>query len=170
MEIFIVLLIGWLSVGFYSGEVSHQKGYSGAACALGGFLIIFIALIASAGLPDKKLRKYRRLIEEKQNALKVVKETVEVVRGNTKISFSMPKDSSKEEIYKELVSVLKEGGCKLEKYNLNYYDLDMDNWDKEFIVNSDEKDRLIVLDGKKKETNKLVRKYINETLINYMYF
>ena len=146
MEIFIVLVIGWLSAGFYSGEVAHQKGYSGAAWAIGGFFFGFIALIAAAGLPDRKLRKYIRLIGEKQNAIKV-KETVEVVDGNTKISFSMPKDSSKEDIYKELVLVLKEGGCKLEKYNVTSYDLGIANWGKEFIVNSEKKDRLIILDG-----------------------
>ena len=80
----------------------------------------------------------------------VVKEKLEVVDGNTKISFSMPKDSTKEDIYKELVLVLKEGGCKIEKYNVTSYDLDIDNWGKEFIVNSEDKDPLIVLDGKDK--------------------
>ena len=150
MDIFFVLVIVWLSAGFYSGEVAHQKGYSGAAWAIGGLLFGFIALIAAAGLPDRKLRKYLRLIGEKQNAILVDKETVEVVDGNTKISFSMPKDSGKEEIFKELVLVLKEGGCKLEKYNVTSYDLDMDNWGNEFIVNSEEKDRLIILDGKEK--------------------
>ena len=150
MEIFIVLLIVWISAGFYSGEVAHQKGYSGAAWVIGGLLFGFIALIAAAGLPDRKLRKYIRLIGEKQNAIEIVKEKFELVDGNTKISFSMPKDSTKEDIYKELVLVLKEGGCKLEKYNVTSYDLDIDNWGKEFIVNSEDKDRLIVLDGKEK--------------------
>ena len=150
MGVFIVLLIVWLSAGFYSGEVANEKGYSGAAWFIGGLFFGFIALIAAAGLPDRKLRKYIRLIGEKQNPIEVVKEKLEVVDGNTKISFSMPKDSSKEEIYKELVLVLKEGGCKLEKYNVTSYDLDIDNWGKEFIVNSEDKDRLIVLDGKDK--------------------
>ncbi len=163
--VYLVLVIVWLSAGFYCGQVAHQKGYSGTAWAIGGFFFGFIALIAAAGLPDRKLRKYIRLIGEKQNAIEVVKETgetgetgetdetdetVEVVDGNTKISFAMPKDSSKEEIYKELVLVLKEGGCKLEKYNVTSYDLNMVNWGKEFIVNSEEKDCLIILDGKEK--------------------
>jgi len=148
--IVVVFLFLWLPAGFYSGEVAHQKGYSGAAWVIGGLLFGFIALIAAAGLPDRKLRKYIRLIGEKQNAIEIVKEKFKLVDGNTKISFSMPKDSSKEEIYKELVLVLKEGGCKLEKYNVTSYDLDIDNWGKEFIVNSEDKDRLIVLDGKDK--------------------
>ena len=147
---YLILFIVWVSAGFYCGEVAHQKGYSGTAWAIGGLFFGFIALIAAAGLPDRKLRKYIRLIGEKQNAIEVVKETVAVVDGNTKISFSMPKDSSKEEIYKELVLVLKEGGCKLEKYNVTSYDLNMVDWGNEFIVNSEEKDCLIILDGKEK--------------------
>ena len=65
MGIFFVLIIVWLSAGFYCGEVAYQKGYSGAAWAIGGFLFGFIALIAADGLPDRKLRKYIRLIVEK---------------------------------------------------------------------------------------------------------
>ena len=88
MEIFLVLVIVWLSAGFYSGEVAHQKGYSGAAWAIGGFFFGFIALIAAAGLPDRKLRKYIRLIGEKQNAIEVVKETVEQLQKQKKYSES----------------------------------------------------------------------------------
>ena len=69
MSVFIVLLIVWLSAGFYSAEVAHEKGYSGAAWFIGGLFFGFIALIAVAGLPDKKLRKYIRQIGEKQNAI-----------------------------------------------------------------------------------------------------
>ena len=149
MGVFIVLLIVWLSAGFYSGEVANEKGYSGAAWFIGGLFFGFIALIAAAGLPDRKLRKYIRLIGEKQNAIEVVKEKFELVDGNTKISFSMPKDSRKEEIYKELVDLLKDGGCKLEEYNVTSYNL-YNKLDKKFVVNSDEVDQLIVLYGKEK--------------------
>ena len=149
MAIFFALVILWFVSALYCGEVAHQKGYKGAAWAIGGFFFGFIALIAAAGLPDRKLRKYIRLIGEKQNAIEVVKETLEVVDGNTKISFSMPKDSSKEEIYKELVDLLKDGGCKLEEYNVTSYNL-YNKLDKKFIVNSDEVDQLIVLYGKEK--------------------
>ena len=149
MEIFFALVILWFASAFYCGEVAHQKGYKGAAWAIGGFFFGFFALVAAAGLPDRKLRKYIRLIGEKQNAIEVVKEKLEVVDGNTKISFSMPKDSSKEEIYKELVDLLKDGGCKLEKYNVTSYNL-YNKLDKKFVVNSDEVDQLIVLYGKEK--------------------
>ena len=149
MAIFFALVILWFVSALYCGEVAHQKGYKGAAWAIGGFFFGFFALVAAAGLPDRKLRKYIRLIGEKQNAIEVVKEKIEVVDGNTKISFSMPKDSSKEKIYKELVDLLKDGGCKLEEYNVTSYNL-YDKLDKKFVVNSDEVDQLIVLYGKEK--------------------
>ena len=146
---FLVLVIVWFSAAFFCGEVAYQKGYSGTAWAIGGLFFGFIALIAVAGLPDRKLRKYIRLIGEKQNAIEVVKEKFELVDGNTKISFSMPKDSSKEVIYKELVNVLKDGGCKLEEYNVTSYNL-YTKLDKKFVVNSEEEDQLIVLYGEEK--------------------
>ena len=148
--IFIFFVILWLPAGFYSGQVAHQKGYSGTKWGIGGFFFGFIALIAVAGLPDRRLRKYIRQIGEKQNAIELVKRD-ELLDGNTKISFSMPKDSSKDEIYKELVDALEAKDIKLsEEFNVTSYDLDMDNWGNEFIVNSEEKDRLIVLDGQEK--------------------
>ena len=145
---FLVLVIVWFSAAFFCGEVASQKGYSGIAWAIGGLFFGFIALIAVAGLPDRKLRKYIRLIGEKQNAIEVVKEKFELI-DSTKIAFSMPKDSSKEDIYKELVEVLKEGGCKLEEYNVTSYDLSI-KLEKMFIVNSEEEDQLIVLYGEEK--------------------
>ena len=149
MEIFLVLVFVWFSAGFYSGQVAHQKGYSKTNWAIGGFLFGYIALIAVAGLPDRKLRKYIRLIGEKQNAIEVVEEKFELLDGNTEISFSMPKDSSKEEIYRELFDVLKDGGCNLEEYNVTSYNL-YRRLDKKFIVNSEEEDQLIVLYGTEK--------------------
>ena len=67
----------------------------------------------------------------------------------------MPKDSTKEEIYKELVDAVEVENCRLENYNVTSYVLDCDNWGKQFIVNSKEKDRLIVLVGKDKG-NKII--------------
>ena len=69
MAALFVLAVFWFISGAYCGEVAEQKGYSRSAWAFGGFLFGFIALIAAAGLPDRKLRKYLRLIGEKQNAI-----------------------------------------------------------------------------------------------------
>ena len=146
---FLVLVIVWFSAAFFCGEVAYQKGYSGIAWAIGGLFFGFIALIAVAGLPDRKLRKYIRLIGEKQNAIEVVKRG-ELLDGNTKISFSMPKDSSKEEIYEELVDALEAEGIKLlEEFNVTSYNL-YTKLDKKFVVNSEEEDQLIVLYGAEK--------------------
>ena len=157
--IFIFLLFIWLPSAFYSAQVAHQKGYNGTDWGIGGFFFGTIALIAVAGLPDRRLRKYIRQIGEKQNAIPVGKESVEqsdeLINDNTRISFSMPKDSTKEEIYKELVDALEVEDCRLEKYNVTSYDLDIDSWGKQFIVNSEKKDRLIVLVGTNKG-NKII--------------
>ena len=104
--IFIFLLFIWLPSAFYSAQVAHQKGYNGTDWGIGGFFFGTIALIAVAGLPDRRLRKYIRQIGEKQNAIPVDKESVkksveqsveqsvelsdELIDGSTKISFSMP--------------------------------------------------------------------------------
>ena len=106
-------------------------------------------------MPDRRLRKYIRQIGEKQNAIPVGKESVELsveqsdelINGNTRISFSMPKDSTKEEIYKKLVDALDVEDFRLENHNVTSYNLDIDSWGKQFIVNSGKKDRLIVLTG-----------------------
>ena len=155
------------SLCILSAQVAHQKGYNGTDWGIGGFFFGTIALIAVAGLPDRRLRKYIRQIGEKQNAIPVDKESVkksveqsvelsdELIDGNTKISFSMPEDSTKEEIYKELVDALEVEDCRLEKYNVTSFDLDIDSWGKQFIVNSEKKDRLIVLVGTNKG-NKII--------------
>ena len=67
--IVFVLLVGWIASAFFCASVASEKGYNGTAWAFGGFLFGIIALIAVAGLPDKKLRKYIRQIGEKQNAI-----------------------------------------------------------------------------------------------------
>ena len=81
MEFFVlfIVFIVWLASGFYCGTVADSKGHNGAAWAFGGFFFGLIALIAVAGLPDRKLRKYIRLIGEKQLAIKP-----ETVGGNDK--------------------------------------------------------------------------------------
>jgi len=56
MEIFVVLEIVWLSAGFNTEKVTHQKRYSGDKRAIGGFL--FNCLNCRGGLSDRKLTKY----------------------------------------------------------------------------------------------------------------
>ena len=67
--VLFVLVIFWFACGFYASVVADSKGYNSTAWGFGGFLFGFVALIAVAGLPDKKLRKYIRQIGENQNAI-----------------------------------------------------------------------------------------------------
>ena len=67
--LFIFSLIVFFIAGLFCFNVAEEKGYNGFLWFIGGFLFSFIALIAVAGLPDRKLRKYIRQIGEKQNAI-----------------------------------------------------------------------------------------------------
>ena len=122
-------LLVWIGCAFFCGEVAKEKGYGGTSWFIGGLFFGIFALIASAGLPDRKLRRYIRLIGEKQNAIEVIKENKQL----------------------QLVDVLKSGGCKLEEYNIKSYDFfESALGSKEFIVNSEKQDSLIILNGKEK--------------------
>ena len=65
-----VVIVVWLSSAIFCAILANDKGYSNVAWFFGGLVFGLFALIAAAGLPDKKLRKYIRLIGEKQNAIK----------------------------------------------------------------------------------------------------
>ena len=65
----LYFLIIWFASACFCGVLAEQKGYSVFNWCLAGFLFGFFALIAIAGLPDRKLRKYLRLIAEKQKAI-----------------------------------------------------------------------------------------------------
>ena len=67
MEIFIFIF--WIVSALFCALVANEKGYSNVAWFFGGIVFGFIALIAVAGLPDKRLRKYLRQIGEKQKAI-----------------------------------------------------------------------------------------------------
>ena len=71
-----------------------------------GFLFGFFALIAVAGLPDRKLRKYMRQIGEKQKAIEKVGESEE---SNEKITiqFVMPSGANKLQLFNKLKSKIK---------------------------------------------------------------
>ena len=64
--VFIISLVVFFITGLYCLNVAEEKGYNGFLWFVGGFLFSFAALIAVAGLPDKKLRKYSRNNEEER--------------------------------------------------------------------------------------------------------
>lgn len=51
-----VLFSFWFTCACYTSKLANEKGYNAAWWFLGGFLFGLIALIASAGLPDKLAR------------------------------------------------------------------------------------------------------------------
>tara|TARA_Y100001970_G_scaffold274122_1_gene373381 strand:+ start:7769 stop:8023 length:255 start_codon:yes stop_codon:yes gene_type:complete len=62
------LIIGWFPFAVFTSYVANQKGYSLIAWLIIGliFPIPLIPFIIVASLPDRKLRKYIRLIAERQ--------------------------------------------------------------------------------------------------------
>ena len=107
--IIFVLLIGWIASAFFCAQVADEKGYSGTSWGIAGFLFGFFALIAVAGLPDKKLRKYLRQIDVKQKINNEESETPEekIIYGKRTISFVMPSGANKQQIFNELKSEVK---------------------------------------------------------------
>ena len=63
-----VIVIGWLASALFCAILANEKGYLPVAWFFGGLFFGFFALIAAAGLPDKKLRKYIRQIEGEKNS------------------------------------------------------------------------------------------------------
>ena len=117
----IVVIFGGLIIGLFCSNVAGEKGYSEFGWFIAGFLFSFAALIAVAGLPDRKLRRYIRLIGEKQNAIKIQqqkvvlpvskKDKLEKSISNEKIifenfEFRTSIDASVDEVYKEFVKVI----------------------------------------------------------------
>ncbi len=57
MEILLLLLVVALPCACYTSTVAEAKGYQSANWFLGGLLLGPLALLASIGLPDLKLRR-----------------------------------------------------------------------------------------------------------------
>jgi len=49
---------------FFTTTIANSKDYNGLTWFIGGFLFGPIALISIVGMPDKKLKKYLRVITE----------------------------------------------------------------------------------------------------------
>ena len=65
MEYFLIaFLFIWIPIGFFTTTVANSKDYNGLTWFIGGFLFGPIALISIVGMPDKKSKKYLRVITE----------------------------------------------------------------------------------------------------------
>ena len=153
--IIFILLIGWIASAFFCASVAIEKGYSGTSWGIAGFLFGFFALIAVAGLPDKKLRKYLRQIgakEQTNNEEIRLSEEKKVYRKKI-ISFVMPSGANKLQLFNKLKSEVKKNeeykdifdGFKIKTYDFNKSLLG----GLEFVIEGDEDECLFIMSGKK---------------------
>lgn len=75
MVLFLLLLLCWVACGFYASAIARDKGHSSTDWFWGGFLIGPVAVIAAAGLADRKHRRILRLIAEGQGVSSEVIDT-----------------------------------------------------------------------------------------------
>ena len=155
--LFFILITGWIASAFFCASVANEKGYSGTAWGFAGFLFGFFALIAVAGLPDKKLRKYIRQIGEKQKAIEKESEGAEWVEQpsdwGSSIRFVMPPSATEEEMYKRLISEIsknKELKKKFDKLKIKSYEFNEPLLGgKEFSLMGEDLRTLFVMSAKK---------------------
>ena len=157
--LFVLAVVIWLISGVFCGEVAEQKGYSRANWVFAGFLFGFIALIAVAGLPDRKLRKYLLQIGVKQDAIKratLDDEEDKAFSGNQKIRFITEESDREEETYKKLLSCITDNETK-ERFirKVEYTVLEKLPQSANFYCQDKEKNYLLMLSGRKVEGNQI---------------
>ena len=151
----IVLLVGWVASAFFCAQVADEKGYSGTAWAFAGFIFGFFALIAVAGLPDKKLRKYLRQIGVKQKAINEESEPSEkkIVFGKRTISFVMPSGANKLQVFNKLKYEVKknlEYQEIFDTFKIKSYDFNESLFGGiEFVIVGDQEESLFIMSSKK---------------------
>jgi hypothetical protein len=67
--LWLTFLFVWLPCGIYASVTAEDKGHGWLSWFLGGLIFGPIALIAVAGLGDRKLRHYQKELAIKQEAL-----------------------------------------------------------------------------------------------------
>ena len=152
---YIVLIFVGLITGCFCSIVANEKGYSESSWFILGFLFSFPALIAVAGLPDRKLRKYLRQIGVKQKAINEESEPSEekIVYGKRTISFVMPSRASKLQIFNKLKSEVKKN-LEYEKifntFEIKSYDFNESLLGGiEFVIEGDKEESLFIMSSKK---------------------
>ena len=61
-SLFALVVMLWIPCGIYAGVIASSKDHNWFPWIVGGLLFGPVALIATAGLPDRKLTRYIRLI------------------------------------------------------------------------------------------------------------
>ena len=68
MGFVLAFLIIWIPCGIYAGVTADDKGHGAVSWFFGGLIFGPIALIAVAGLGDRKLRHYQKELAIKKQA------------------------------------------------------------------------------------------------------
>ena len=63
-----LLVLLWLPCAFFARNAAHDKGHDGISWFFGGLIFGPLAMLAVAGLSDRRLRRYLRLAAEHQGA------------------------------------------------------------------------------------------------------
>ena len=106
MLFFVLVFLVWIPCGFFAAQTASSKGYSGIAWFFGGFLFGPIALIASAGLGDKKLRQFFRRIGQAQGAIEQSYFS-DPEKQNSSNGFLLLKQAEDKEIWEKIIETLK---------------------------------------------------------------
>ena len=62
-----LVFILWIPCGIYAGVIAASKNHNWLPWIVGGLVFGPVALIATAGLPDRKLTKFVRLLSVDKN-------------------------------------------------------------------------------------------------------
>ena len=65
--LFGLVLMLWIPCGIYASVIASSKDHNWFPWIVGGVLFGPVALIATAGLPDRKLTRYIRILSEDQS-------------------------------------------------------------------------------------------------------
>ena len=101
---FVLLVSGIISAGL-CGSVANAKGLESSGWGMAGFLFGPLALIAVAGMPDKRLRLTLLALAEHQGAT-IDEEVTDAGRLNSNEGFSTYHRASEDEIWSKAIGAL----------------------------------------------------------------
>lgn len=109
--IILIALANAVICATFTGQVAKIKGYESSGWQLAGLLCGPLALIAIAGMPDKKMRDYVRAIAEQQG---VTSKVIDSIKTKTEEKSTAQFGNSPLEDYEAVVALYKSKGGKRE--------------------------------------------------------
>jgi hypothetical protein len=105
MSFLVILVIAAVSA-IFSSALAEAKGCNTTSWAVAGFFFGPLALLAIAGMPDKRMQRILLLIAEKQGV--VMKPTLNVVETNTaqQYYFTSPLDANFDQLWELAVDAV----------------------------------------------------------------